>query len=269
MFEDLVKYWKEAGISLKEEKDSYIHPKDEAIKEYENGQQIDYPIYLHTDLYPEPYNGDLSNPKIVFLYLNPGFNEQDYEVKMIMRQKLINALNQDFDNNEEYPFCWLDEEYKDKPKDENPGAFYWNKLFDQKNKGNSFLENLAKDEEFNRKHVDTRKWLAHHVCDIELFPYHSKTFTGKKAEKLTNICESSKIAKTAVMDAIDKHKEIMFVFMRSIKLWIPDEKERNRILNSSNVILNPYPQNPTLNPNTTKDFGIILLTFLTEQGGSN
>ena len=58
-----------------------------------------------------------------------------------MRQKLINALNQDFDNNEEYPFCWLDEEYKDKPKDENPGAFYWNKLFDQKNKGNSFLEN--------------------------------------------------------------------------------------------------------------------------------
>ena len=263
MFEDLVKYWKEAGISLKEEKDSYIHPKDEAIKEYVNGQQIDDPIYLHTDLYPEPYNGDLSNPKIVFLYLNPGFNEQDYEVKMIMRQKLINALNQDFDNNKEYPFCWLDEEYKDKPKDENPGAFYWNKLFDQKNKNNSFLENLLyKKEEFNN-HVATRRWLARYVCDIELFPYHSKKFSGAVAEKLSNICESSKKTRTAVLEVIDEHKEIMFVFMRSIKFWIPDEKERNRILNATNVILNPYPQNPTLNPNTQKEFGIRLIQFLT------
>ena len=56
----------------------------------------------------------------------------------------------------------------------------------------------------------TRKWLAKNICDIELFPYHSKKFKSKWAKAGTEL-ESVHKAREAVINAIDTGKEIILL----------------------------------------------------------
>ena len=243
MFESLTKYWKNQ-TKCWDNGNEKIHPEDSwLIEESKADKGTDYE--LHTELYPEPYMGNLSNPKIVFLFLNPGYSEKDNDVHAdpMMAKAFENNLNQDFKETD-YPFCWLS--FKDPIKEENPGAFYWNRLIDQKNKDNSFLRNLAIAR--NEHEDKTRIWLAQNICDIELFPYHSKKFKSKWAKDRTEP-ESVIIAREAVIDAIDNYPNTLFVFMRSFAKWIPDEEKARIIEKKKNVIINKSVRNPSLNPN--------------------
>ena len=235
MFESLIEYWGN--------REDRIHPEDkDLIKTNEREERDAYK--LHLDLYPEPYMGNLSNPRIVFLYLNPGFNEKDNQIhneikdKNYMGKALQNNLDQFF-NDAEYPFLWLDEKYKDSKKEDNPGAFYWNRLINQKT-GTSFLECMSIKMGISEE--DTRKWLAKNICDIELFPYHSVKFNK-------DWCFSNSVSKAreAVIEAIKQTPNTVFVFMRSFALWLP-ESERSILQGYRNVIVNKSVRNPSLNP---------------------
>ena len=246
MFESLTKYW-ENQTERWNNGNKKIHLDDSRlIEESKADKGTDYE--LHTDLYPEPYMGNLSHPKIVFLFLNPGYSENDNAVHAdpMMARAFENNLNQDSEETD-YPFCWL--KHKNPSKEDNPGAFYWNRLLNQKNKKNSFLNNLTIARHENED--ETRVWLAQNICDIELFPYHSKKFKNEWARDITEP-KSVKIARKAVIEAIDNYSDTLFVFMRSFVRWIP-EKDRPRMLEKENVIVNKSVRNPSLNPNIKYD----------------
>lgn len=262
MFEELIKYWEKANITFcNNAKTQIIHPCDEGkLRSISNNNDYE----LKTDLFPEPYNGNLSDPKIVFLFLNPGFNERDYKVHECpkMREEFKRSLYQEYTKEDEYPFFWLNPEYnkvnEDKTRQdaENPGAYYWNKLFDQKDKKKSFLHCIAN----HKNEYETRKRIAQNICDIEMFPYHSKKFSLSWAGS-----QSATIAKKAVIEAINGKSDTLFVFMRSFKLWIPDEAEQERIKAMDNVFINPCPRNPTLNPHITGGVGKKIMKWIQDQ----
>lgn len=235
MFEELVSYWKDSN--------NHTHPNDSCLIEA-NERETDENYKLHMDLYAEPYMGSLSKPKIVFLYLNPGYHEADDDIQKDNKigNTLINVLRQSL-NDTEYPFLWLDKEYKDASKEKNPGAFYWNRLIDQKT-GTSFLKCLVEEARWKGDETEARKRIANNVCDIELFPYHSIKFN----KKWLKTC-SVQMARKAVINAIDKNPDTLFVFMRSFSLWIPEESNRLQISQRENVVINKAVRNPSLNPN--------------------
>ena len=235
MFESLVEYWNNVDCLNR------IQPKD-AVFLKANETEADK-FKLHTDLYPEPYMGDLSNPKIVFLFLNPGYQISDDNAHKNneIGKALRNIIHQDFSVTE-YPFFWLDENYRDATNETNPGAYYWNRLVNQKT-GTSFLKSFA-DARWGKDEEKARKWLAQNICDIELFPYHSKSFNRKWMDS-SSVSEARK----AVIEAINKNSDTLFVFMRSFALWIPEEEQRAIIKQKTNVIINKSVRRPSLNPN--------------------
>lgn len=245
MFEELVNYWKES--------DNHIHPEDKDLFQVK-GRETNEDYKLHTDLYAEPYMGSLSNPKIVFLYLNPGYHEADDDIQKDNKigNTLINVLRQSL-NDTEYPFLWLDKEYKDASKEKNPGAFYWNRLIDQKT-GTSFLKCLVEEARWKGDETEARKRIANNVCDIELFPYHSIKFN----KKWLKTC-SVQMARKAVINAIKANPNTLFVFMRSFSLWIPEESDRLQISQKENVVINKAVRNPSLNPDLSHNNGDICI----------
>lgn len=283
MFECLSDYWKSMGSEIEKNtnKDYYIHKQDkEFFNQNENCK--DEPYRLHLELFPEPFNGNIKNPKIVFLFLNPGYNGADKNVKEKISIDVIKAFKQNYTNVDTYPFFWLNPAYNDlnnqctnwadiKEKG-NPGAFYWNKLFDQKS-GKSFMRTLydGYQEPFcegtriaiANNYREAREWIAQNVCDIELFPYHSMKFHYS-----FSFCRSSEVARYNVFKEIEKHPEVLFVLMRSRRQWTCGLKEREELLDKrdftinkeGNVIINPCPRNPSLNPD--KNLGSMIVKYL-------
>ena len=278
MFECLIDYWNTIDLG---KKNDLIHDADKEDLEKKNNQRPeDYQI--HFELFPEPFNGNLRTPKIVFLFLNPGYNEADKDVKEIITKDVEKAFKQDYTDMDKYPFFWLNPVYNDRnnqctnwadiKKNGNPGAFYWNKLFDQKT-GKSFMKNLYDEyqEPFCEKtrisiannYHEAREWIAHNVCDIELFPYHSKKFHYSFSG-----CRSSEVARCNVFKEIKDHDDVLFIFMRSINLWTKGCDEWEKLLKKSNVIINPCPRNPSLNPD--KNLGSMIVKYLlTKQFNQN
>lgn len=256
MFKELYDYWK----TDRNPDGTGIHPCDEDIVNYLHKQPSNNNYRIHDNLFPEPYNGSISNPKIVFLYLNPGYHIKDDEIIKCKRMKneFKENLNQSFST--DYPFFWLNPDFKNHSKNENPGAYYWNRLFDQKK--HSFLEKLAIDF-FDSNKDEARKWLANNVCDIELFPYHSVKFKASWANSF-----SAEMARKAVFgeieSAIESSKKVLFVIMRSKNLWIDGCKKIEDIIargcKEKIVIINKSVQNPSLNPNL--ELGKKLLEFI-------
>lgn len=290
MFDCLINYWKNIGSKIEQNSNKdfdYIHEQDKELIDSNRNKYDIEPYKFHFNLFPEPFNGNLRKPKIVFLFLNPGYNEADEKVKVKIIKDVIKAFKQNYTKNDEYPFLWLNPNYKEfndgHTRQEvntkegcNPGAYYWNKLFDQKT-GYSFMKNLYgkypnlySEKRINptvKDEKEARKWIAQNVCDIELFPYHSKKFHYSFAN-----CKSTKIARCSVFKEIKEHPEVLFVFMRSVKLWTNGCKEWEKLLNErdfkvntkGNVIINPCPRNPSLNPD--KELGGAIFKWLIKEG---
>ena len=252
-FKKLIEYWSINGVQG-------LHPSDEKDLKGLNiktANDKDNPYYLHLDLFPEPYYGNLTGAKIVFLYLNPGYHTRDDDIVNCerMKKEFKNNLNQSF-SNKSYPFFWLNPDFKNQNKEENPGAHYWNRLFDQKS--GSFLTKLAKDC-FDGDSEKARKWLANNVCDIELFPYHSVKF--KRSWTNSNSAEEARNAVFKEIEvAIEYQKMVLFILMRSKKLWINGCKEREKTLEQGKakgiVVINKSVQNPSLNPELKDDHSL-------------
>lgn len=291
MFDCLIKYWKNIGSKIEKnsnnDKSDYIHEQDKELIDSNRNKYGIEPYKFHFNLFPEPFNGNLKSPKIVFLFLNPGYNEADKIVKVEITKDVIKAFKQNYSVDDKYPFFWLNSNYDERNKkctnradiktQGNPGAYYWNKLFDQKT-GKSFMKGLHGEyEEYSggkrinplvNNYGEAREWIAQNVCDIELFPYHSEKFDPKKYHSSLINCASADVARCNVFLEIYKHPEVLFVFMRSVKLWTNGCKEWEDLLNkrdfnvntNGNVIINPCPRNPSLNPD--KDFGGTIYDWL-------
>ena len=83
-----------------------------------------------------------------------------------------------------------------------------------------------------------------------------------------SFCRSSEVARYNVFKEIEKHPEVLFVLMRSRRQWTCGLKEREELLNKrdftinkeGNVIINPCPRNPSLNPD--KNLGSMIVKYL-------
>lgn len=145
------------------------------------------PHDLKMGLYPEPYIGNPNTSSVVFLVLNPGFDENDVTLNM-NDPYFIKMSGKNLSHKSD--FYYLDERLN------YTGGYKW---------WNLILGPLIK--EFSHELI------RHKVCCIEYFPYHSVTYKNSR-----NVLPSQKYSFELVKQAIKDNKTI--VVMRAEKLWL-------------------------------------------------
>jgi hypothetical protein len=108
---------------------------------------------IHLELLPEPYLGDPQQAKVIFLSLNPGYEEMDswsLQDKDFVEASRANLMHE----RQEYPFFLLNPKFAS-----SSGGFCW---------WRDKLKTLIYRYGFEK--------LANDICAIEYFPYHSKNF---------------------------------------------------------------------------------------------
>lgn len=162
----------------------YILPEDfAAIAHHKNYSN------LRLDTLPEQAVGGLDNAEVVFLLLNPGFDEKDITVNLTLphfvdanRRNLVDPFNS--------PFYYFGGDL------ESTGGYeWWRKI----------LKPLLKAGV-------TEAMLRNKIMAIEYFPYHSKSY------KNLPLVPSQQYAFGLVREAITRQKTI--IIMRSPKLWL-------------------------------------------------
>jgi hypothetical protein len=192
---------------------------------------------IHSKLIAQPYYGNIKKAHICFLFLNPGFDPDDYDDESEetengcnFRGVLIKAIKQE---EMDYPFYPLNPELKrskpdsklkntDDPRRDWTGARkYWEsklksviKYFKEKGLCEENIRNLIQKE----------------FCVIELFPYHSKEFgIPDKHLCLPNGIPSVNECRKYV-DELSKDNEKLIIILRKSKIW-KLEKNKHILIN--------------------------------------
>jgi hypothetical protein len=186
----------------------YILPEDfAAIANHRNYTN------LRLDTLPDQTIGGLDNAEVIFLLLNPGFDETDVTVNMAL-PNFIDANRRNLLDPYSSPFYYFGSELE-----QTGGYKWWSKI----------LKPLLQAGV-------TETILRHKIMAIEYFPYHSKNY------KDLPIVPSQQIAFDLVREAIARKKTI--IIMRSSKLWlaaVPELATYNYISPNSwlNVSISP------------------------------
>jgi hypothetical protein len=186
----------------------------QAIEKFNEKASDDYKI--HTDLPPEPYIGNPITADIFLLALNPGYagDEKEYLSKNpTLYQALLNNL---IHQNIDYPLFFFEERFND-----SPGAKWWERIL---------------KPVLNRTD-DNRLLLSHKICELQYFPYHSKSY-----KSINQVLDSQKYTFQLLRRAIRNNK--MIIILRSEKLWLEAVPE----LNGNYCKLNSY-QNVIISEN--------------------
>ena len=170
---------------------------------------------LFTNLYPEPYIGDVINAKVIFLALNPGVKlinapiykcqeELWYDTYPEVRNILNHNLNRESDN---FPQFYFDDNFLIN----SPGHEWINK------RANGLLKELSENG-------IEKKDLIYKIASVQYFPYHSVKF--KNSEKYL----PSQISTFKLLETIIKSKKLI-VCLRAFNKWnkgleFIDSKER-------------------------------------------
>jgi hypothetical protein len=161
----------------------YVLPEDfAAIAHHRNYSN------LRLDMMPGQFIGGLDNAEIVFLLLNPGFNEGDITTDLQL-PGFANDIQLNHVDPYKSPFYFFNDGYE-----LTGGHIWWAKI----------LKPLLQAGV-------TEAMLRDKIMAIEYFPYHSKTY------KNLPLVPSQKLAFDMVREAITRKKTI--VIMRSSKLW--------------------------------------------------
>lgn len=144
---------------------------------------------LRLDTLPDQIIGGLDNAEVVFLLLNPGFDETDITVNMAMPD-FVEANQRNSIDPYTSPFY-----YFEGGLEETGGYKWWSKILKPLFKA-GVTESILRDK----------------IMAIEYFPYHSKNY------KDLPIVPSQQFAFDLVSEAIKRQKTI--VIMRSPKLWL-------------------------------------------------
>jgi len=133
-----------------EDKAPYVLEGDRAAVEAYNGKtKADSDYYIHTDVVPEPFFGNIEAPLVVLL-LNPGFCECDCvsHAKPSFRARLFLAIQSG-----SRPHFHLD------AGAEGPGMNWWER------RAGKLIEDLG------------REFVAANMLAVQFFPYKSKRFS--------------------------------------------------------------------------------------------
>lgn len=190
---------------------SYVLPKDKVCID------LHRPLLkfeLRLDTLPEPYVGGLNKAEVIFLALNPGFDDSDIIVNLNMPKFIkANYINRNDPYNS--PFYYFDGGFE-----ETGGYKWWAKKLGPLLRA-GILESTLRDK----------------IMLIEYLPYHSKN--AKKIKNL--VVPSQQFSFDLVREAIRRKKII--VIMRSPELWLKEvpELENNSVTLNSwlNVIISP------------------------------
>jgi hypothetical protein len=169
---------------------------------------------IHLELLPEPYAGN-PEAKIVLLNLNPGFYERN-EQFLLGDKHFFNASRANLTHTKQaYPFYHLD------PRNAASPGYYW---WSRKLKPLIDLYGLKK--------------VAHEMCVVEYFPYHSVNFG------CTIFIPSQGYNVYLVKEGLKRNA--LIIQMRSRRVW-------QSVVPGLGSYLNYYelknPRNPTISAN--------------------
>ena len=213
---------------LKWEEGEFVYSEDKTIIDNRNNvltnNKKKKANVFRTFLLPKPYRGNLKDPKLVILSLNPGYNErikkkmfemlrEDYQLKFIEIAKK-NALLEDG--------CSI---IPDVGKDD---IGYW---VDAVTDNSYWLDKLS--DLINEPDVDISK-----IGLIQFIPYASEHYDSwAKEDKL----KSQKFSVEIIRRLLYEDESILFLVMRSREQWeklirteMHDEKYKDRFLYSKN-----------------------------------
>lgn len=119
---------------------------------------------VYFNLVPKPWWGNIENPEVIILLLNPGFTKDDDEDKKILsdhnfeennahlKEEMINNLKQSNNN-----INWFDDKWK------KAGSYHW-----WKPRLKEIAGELKADDPYN--------YIYNNIGFFEFFGYHSKSF---------------------------------------------------------------------------------------------
>jgi len=216
----LVDFWKQYQLNGP----PFIHPED--IKTLRDNGRItekdafDFESYitgtrfekrddgLHLSLLPVPYIGNLERSQIVVLLLNPGFDHSDYwaeSERPEFRKRLEQNLYQSLDEIE-FPFIYLDPQFC-----WHSGFRWWER------KLREVTQQIA-EKVFDGNYREALRDLSQRLACVELFPYHSASFTDNK---LLHKLASTQKAQSFVQDSIRSETN------DSRRIWIATRKAKD------------------------------------------
>ncbi len=187
--------------------------------------QISKKVATNLSSIPEPFIGDPQTAKVVLLSLNPGDNEEDADAhrRSDLKEAILLNLHR---KSQDYPFYPLNPAFK-----RTPVARWW-------------WKNLH--ELFDEGKLDQRK-VAHQLCVIEWFPYHSKK--GKDLPQKP-CCDSQRYSFELARNALESHK--LVVGMRAKPRWTQVDPRFANV-----TYLNSW-QNSAISPGNAKNFDEIV-----------
>ena len=216
----LVDFWKQYRL----DRPPFVHPED--VETLSNtgriieNDAVDFDSYvtgkrfekrddgLHLSLLPVPYIGNLEKSQIVVLLLNPGFDHSDYwaeSKRPEFRKRLEQNLYQSFDEIE-FPFIYLDPQFC-----WHSGFRWWER------KLREVTQRIALSA-FDGNYRDALRDLSQRLACVELFPYHSASFTDNK---LIGKLPSTRKTQSFVQDSIRGETD------GSGRIWIATRKARD------------------------------------------
>jgi hypothetical protein len=199
-----------------------------------------FELRVEQGMLPEPYQGHINNAKVVFLMLNPCFDETDkkFYANKEYYNEVIDTINQDL--NKEYPFSILHPKWS-----LSPASAYWRRQMGKYAEAISAITGTSFE--------DGMKVVANNVATIELFPYHSKNWMSTKS--LMQI-QSAKYSRYLAKKAITEQGKIV-VCTRAIREW----SMGNCYLTKFDASLLPTKrskQSPSLGPGNINEFDKIV-----------
>lgn len=190
--------WKSFGESLPY--DNFILEQDWEFIENHNKKHKETIFEIKIDILPEPFIGNLENPGLILLSLNPGCSDHkkvrklhssNQEFREAVRRNLIHDYT-------ECPFYYLDNKFE-----KTKGFKWWNKNLKGLIDG---VKNTAgiKDQD------EARHKLGKKLAVIEYFPYASKRY-----KSLSDIIPSQEYSFKQAKNMLNKNVPIIIIRAKS------------------------------------------------------
>jgi len=187
----------------------YVLPQDfAAIANHKNYSN------LRLDTLPDQAIGGLDEAEVIFLLLNPGFDDKDITVNLALPQ-FVEANHRNLVDPFGSPFYYFGGNLE-----QTGGYEWWSRI----------LNPLIKVGV-------TEVMLRHKIMAIEYFPYHSRDW------KDLPLVPSQQVAFGLVREAIARNKTI--VIMRGRDKW---QGAVSELIGYENTIIHPNPRNVSISP---------------------
>lgn len=180
---------------------------------------------LRLDTLPDQVIGGLDKAEVIFLLLNPGFDEKDITVNLTLPQ-FVEANRRNLNDPYGSPFYYFGGDLE-----QTGGYAWWRRIL------NPLIEAGV-----------TEAMLSEKIMAVEYFPYHSKDW--KEVPQVP----SQQMAFSLVRDAIERGKTI--VIMRGKDKWMNAVSE---LVGYDKVIFHPNPRNVSVSP---KNIGEVNFNYI-------